>query len=565
MHQRIILLGIFLLAALMFLTGINWGLPARQSDVFLFGNHPVWTGRQIIDLAGGWDESADLGADVAMHPLAGRDKPIVLNTTDAQRAAIVRRYRLYSDQPDEMITFRSLSRMNPSHGDLDPRFYQYGGLWVYPVGALLKIASVLHLVTLRSDLTYYLDHSEQFGRFYIVARWYAAMWGLLGVGIVYAIGKEWTGQFFTGAVAATFYALMPVVVNMAHEAKPHLPGTVLTLCAILAALRYAKTGQTKWWVLAGISCGAAMGMVLTGIVSFIVLPVMTLYRRMSWLARARIALASAILGLLVFVITNPYLPYDFLFHDAALKSNLGNTSHFYTPSLSFPAISNAIRLVAAGMSLPLAAAAVAGILFLLMRRRGGRGWILAAVAILVAIPYVLLADGKPAEYGRFAMTLDVLLAIGAAAAIGSMGRAGGSRLAALVLIICTGAGGLRYVANFVAGATASSSRLKVAGILAGLNQSERVLAVSAEPAPYCLPPVNLFDWKIVLLPRGTQASAFDLGPRVVSAQAIDMPAATAPPDAVLAPMPNFPRWAAAPISWANKPFEILLWQQTAGR
>src|SRR5438067_201549 len=108
-NGRLAVLCIALLAAIFFLAGINWGLPSRSADRFLFGTRQPWTGEQITALAGGWDNSADRGADIAMHPLSGRDQPIVLNETDAQRAEIIRRYRLYSCQPDEMITFRSLS------------------------------------------------------------------------------------------------------------------------------------------------------------------------------------------------------------------------------------------------------------------------------------------------------------------------------------------------------------------------------------------------------------------------------------------------------------------------
>ena len=158
-----------------------------------------------------------------------------------------------------MITFRSLSRMKPGNGDFDPRLFQYGGLWIYPVGALLKIASMAGIVTLKSDLAYYLDHPEQFGRFYILARLYVVAWGLIGVGVVYAIGKEWTGKIFVGLWAGILFAVMPVVVNMAHEAKPHLPGVVLTLSTVLFAMRYAKTGKRRWWVLTGLACGAAAG------------------------------------------------------------------------------------------------------------------------------------------------------------------------------------------------------------------------------------------------------------------------------------------------------------------
>ena len=51
------------------------------------------------------------------------------------RARILRRYKLYSFQPDEMNTFRALAEMHPDAMQFDPRLYQYGGLWIYPVGA----------------------------------------------------------------------------------------------------------------------------------------------------------------------------------------------------------------------------------------------------------------------------------------------------------------------------------------------------------------------------------------------------------------------------------------------
>jgi Dolichyl-phosphate-mannose-protein mannosyltransferase len=536
------LAAIIALAAIMFFTGINWGLPSLDADAFLFAGRTPWTGQQIIDRAGGWDQSADRGADIAMHPLSGRDKPIVLNDTDAQRAAIVRRYRLYSNQPDEMITFRSLSGIKPAQHEFDPHFYQYGGLWVYPVGALLKIAGEFGLITLRNDLAFYLDHPDEFAKMYIIARAYSAAWGIIGVIVIFALGLEWTGKTVVGALAAALFAVMPLVVNMAHEAKPHLPGTVLTLLAVYAAMRFAKSGEKKWWWMASIACGAAFGMVLTGIVSFAVLPVMMCYRPMSWSNRSTLANAAGIVGLVVFAIFNPYLLYNLLFHRSLVQSNVGNYGNFYQPEISVEAVTNAARLLGLGMTLPLLAAAAVSVLFLLIRRKSKYGSLLAVPAILVAIQYVLLARGKPAEYGRFALTLDVMLALAVAAAVGSIGKSSGSRIAAAMLVICTGLGGVRYVANFVQDSTIDSSRRVAGEELSQLTRKARVIAVTAEPAPYCLPPVDLFDCKIVLLPRGTQAGQFDLGPHVISVKAVDGPVE--------------PWWRASPISWANKPFAI---------
>ena len=178
-RRRLALTGCLLLGAAVFLSGIDWGLPSRRVDPYLFGDHPVWTGAEIARLAPARPAGRQEGADVDVNPLGRAAVPVVVNATDAERAEIVRRYRLFTYQPDEMITLMSLSSMRPGRLQLDPKLYQYGGLWIYPVGAMLKGASLLHLVDLRAGpegVTYYLDHPEAFGRFYVVARFYVVLW-----------------------------------------------------------------------------------------------------------------------------------------------------------------------------------------------------------------------------------------------------------------------------------------------------------------------------------------------------------------------------------------------------
>src|ERR1700712_3405878 len=102
-RERAALAVVLLLAAGLFGLGIGWGLPSRAVDQYLFGDHPVWSGRQIADLAPA--DAGDSGADVDANPIANRNATVILNETDRQRAEIIRRYRLFSFQPDEMITF----------------------------------------------------------------------------------------------------------------------------------------------------------------------------------------------------------------------------------------------------------------------------------------------------------------------------------------------------------------------------------------------------------------------------------------------------------------------------
>ena len=243
------------------LPGIRWGLPSRDIDRFLFRDEPPWSGEKIYRLAKASEKfeapgSASRGADVDADPIAtsrgasspepgvpnqpsvaiDRVAPILLTGTDEDVARILLRYRLYTHQPDEMITLMALAGMRPRSFDFDPRLYQYGGLFIYPVGALLGVCDALGLIDVRGDVTYYLDHPDEFGKFYVVSRAYSAAWGLVGVIVVFAIARR-LGGVGAGWLAATLFAMLPVVVCMAHEGKPHLPGAVLMLIAVWLAMR----------------------------------------------------------------------------------------------------------------------------------------------------------------------------------------------------------------------------------------------------------------------------------------------------------------------------------------
>ncbi len=303
--------AILLLHGVVSLIGITWGLPSRKIDKYLFGDGEVWSGEKIYRLAKAEAKfDPTRGADVDVDPLNRRsDKPIPLTATEEDVAKIYLRYRLYTYQPDEMITMMALAGMRPSKLELDPRLYQYGGLFIYPIGALIKSCGLLGLIDVRGDVVFYLDHPDEFGKFYIVARAYSAAWGLIGVLVVFGIARRVAGfrapiagegsdgkiedrrskigtagsarfgllssifairhSIFArrtvaaasgsdttartgntkahraGLLAALLFTLMPVVVCMGHEGKPHLPGAVLMLLAVYFAMRCAEAGRAK--------------------------------------------------------------------------------------------------------------------------------------------------------------------------------------------------------------------------------------------------------------------------------------------------------------------------------
>lgn len=561
-------IGVLLvLAVAVFTGGLTWGLPSLDSDRFLFGRHQPWSGAEILALTEDAERDAGRGADVDRDPLHGRDRKLVLNATDEQRAEIVRRYRLFTYHPDEMVTLMALARMRPGQGDLDPGLYQYGGLWIYPIGALLKMCSIVGWVEVTPDLAHYLDRPAQFGRFYVVARLYVAAWAIAGAWAVFAVVRRLTrGSVLAACVACFCYIMMPAVVNMSHEAKPHLPGVVLMLLTVLAAMRYVRTADVFWWLLAAALAGLSVGMVLSAWPILVVVPVAVLIIRQEWRPRLRTAAWASLLAAAVYFAANPYVLLHLFDNRGLLRSNLGNTRAMFASGWSAGGVQNAMWLLAEGTAPLIAAtggiAALALLVSAAMRRTWAvrsSGWLLLAPAALVLAQFIYFAGGQSADYGRFALFVDLVLVI--------LAVVGGYYLllwrewrpeVILLLGLAAAISGSSYYAGFVSDAFRPTSRSNAAQLVeAHRLAGARTVGIVAEPAPYSVPPLNLFDWQIVLLPRDYQPQS-DASPPDLVVRAVDHLARPAEAWAVsydwelVNPVGND-----APMRWASKPFLIL--------
>jgi hypothetical protein len=564
LRERLTLILITAVGALVFFSGGGWGLPSRAYDRFLFPSGKAWSGKEIVEKGGKWTADPDRSADADANPILDRSTPVWLNQSNQQKAEILRRYRLFSAQPDEMVTFMALAGMRPSTGNFDPRMYQYGGMWIYPVGALLKLASMVGLVTVRPDLDFYLDHPEQFARFYIVARVYSGLWGLFGVWAAFHLARRFSAsRVLPGTVAACF-VFLPIVINGAHEAKPHLAGAVLVMLSALAATRYVETGVRRWWIITGVMCGMAAGMVLSAGVALIVIPLMVVLHRASWQSRIRAMVGAGLIAVGVYCLTNPYVPIHLLHNPEILKKNLGalgQAKAIVGKASEIGALANARRLITDGASIVGGVFGVIALLIAAVNRawwtRQTRGRVVAILlglpAAAVLIQFTLLAGGKPGEFGRFAILPDVALMMAGVILVASTkwGRLWPRpMMASMVLLV--GFHGMSYWAGF---AEDSSRQLTAERLQALWQRGARTLGVRAEPAPYCLPPVDVDAWKIVLLPADDkQTDVADLIVFPVDEIERNGPMPGSPYDRTFI-TGRWPWWKTR-ISWADKPFEI---------
>jgi hypothetical protein len=294
-------------------------------------------------------------------------------------------------------------------------------------------------------------------------------------------------------------------------------------------------------------------------------------RRSSW----SVLFGAVAIGMGVYAVANPYVVINLLRHREVIESNLGNSRAMYHPDLTKSGLMNAVYLTEAGTSTALAMIGAIGAVALARRaintrssvdaaavRRRATGLLLAAPALCVAAQSVAVATGKPGEFGRFLLVFDIFLMIEAVVAVATFFTRPSIRLtAASVLLASAAFPGFFYLRAFLRDTHIPTTRLMAAGAIRHHGAfGDQTLAVFADPAPYCMPPVDLFQWKIILMPPG--ASPGDgLAVAEDSVEAMDVP------------IPQRRRFEtpwiqmtleATPISWADKPFDVRsrynLWQ-----
>ncbi len=486
---------------------LTWGLPTRKLDPLLFGGDPAWRPENYeIDAALEARRHRRAGADVDLNPLAPRDGLVDLTASGAQRAEILRRYRLYSRQPDEMITFQALQRMNPRAGDFDPRLYQYGGAYIYGVGAALGAAGVLGAIELTSDAGRYLANPDAFGRFYVVARGLSLLMGAVALAGVYELGRRTAGRAggWAGLIAA---ATMPVLISGMLEAKPHVPSAAMLVWAAVFALDYHAGGRRRDALKLGLAGGLAAGLVLTGVAAALyglaLLVAAPAARRQQ---TARHVILSGAVAALVYAATNPFFLYNALFERSALASNMGNSLAMYAEQVrrAGEGTVRVAQLAAEGAGPLVLLCGLTGLL-VLARRRPRETCIAAAAGGGLTLLAVFLAAGKPAEFARFLVAPALLLASATAGLLAAGPGQGTWRPVAVAcggLVLLLGSRCWVYLGAFVTDRGLEHEPRYLAGwFLAEHRAPDESIGVVQEPAPYAVPPLDFTRARVVLLPR----------------------------------------------------------------
>ncbi|MBI4865115.1 MAG: hypothetical protein HY815_33380 [Candidatus Riflebacteria bacterium] len=242
------------------LLGLRWGLPSEERTRLLL---PADRGRAIEQvIAQATTDTAEKLRTALVMPLAAGgpfDAGRTLAEDPVAHARVVRRFLTFSCDWDENTIVRALAFMRPGQLDFNPRTFQYGGLAIYPVGALIRLAMTLGLLPTRMDMPTFLADPEHPARLYLVGRLWMLVLTIVGLWAVWWAATQAHGPEI-GLLSGILFALATPVNAWLVLLKPHLPAVgfvALSYGFASRALILGRPGQLVPAALAS-ACAASL-------------------------------------------------------------------------------------------------------------------------------------------------------------------------------------------------------------------------------------------------------------------------------------------------------------------
>lgn len=491
------LLAVLAAGTLSGLWGIGWGLPGPRR-LRAFPESVAADPATAQKLADGW---ARLYAGIRRsHDERQKEEPVTYlqgfldippgwTWPPDPLVNSLRSFLLQSVSPDEKKSFIILSQMRPWKLDFKPLYIQYGGAFIYPLGAYLKALSWTGAVTLVPDMRHYLAHPEDMGRLYLAGRILILLVHLGTLALLFDLGRRLSG-WPTGLAAALVFALCPLAVLATHIIKPHSYAAFFALLAIRWML-LAEPGRRREYVLCGAAAGLAAGANLT-LAPLLGLPVLAaLLGPRKDAAAARSAAWGVGAGLIVCLGLNPYLLFSY--KDFAWETQV------YAPPV-FSAGLGRFRAMAAttagGLGPLLAALAFAGALSAPFRKgRRALALVFWGPTALLWLRFSVFAEdpGSLRLYYSFA-ALACLLGVDLLA---SAPRA--VRLAALAFVLVdTAPRGAVYLENMRLDSGPRSTRAQAADWIEASVPAGSTIGLVRFPDPFSTPPFRYDRYRLAL-------------------------------------------------------------------
>lgn len=285
--QRIATLIVFTLLFVWLILGITWGLMSNYRKSLIEGGitdkekfytdmthereerfkkgkdiFSRWVKENMEDLKGGYNARPkydkfyyDYSKNENMQKFLGHVRPFYIRTY----------------HQDEQQVFQTLANMNPSNFDFDPKHYLYGGSFIYPIGAYLKICEIFKLIKLKPDLNHYFRNPDDMRSMYIASRMFIVFSIFLQALLIYIFSAKYAPKPIALLLSVIFVLLPPVTANK-NLIKPHVFAPLFNIAAIMIFFKFAELNKISKKIIFFIGClfGASGGaLILNGLAGII--------------------------------------------------------------------------------------------------------------------------------------------------------------------------------------------------------------------------------------------------------------------------------------------------------
>ncbi len=512
------LIAIVMASLLYASAGIQWGLPSSTRAALVFPDGGAE--RLFKTMIESRDEIYRHSGGSALGRTGGQESPIMasmsigasgnvlLPRTDLVTAQCARPYFLRTSSTDEQMTIAALSGMKPLRGDFNPRLFQYGGLYLYGMGGMFGLAHVTGIITLTSDLAWYLARPERMGAVFLAGR-LVNLFFLAGTLILLWRGACVLYSRRAGYFSLLFLAFSPGLIFQAHIMKPYMAGTFFAALALYYSAKAVADGRGKSILLSAAAAGLSMAaMPLYGFSILLPLCAALLFRVVP--LRKIVFIPLIFTG--VFLLCNPYWLLDF---SRGFQEMLG-TRNMYRATQDLSSIAYFMaRQFPQNFSYSFTLFLGAGIVYSVLTRRRRELFLLVCALVPLAVFAKLLSGYAASPHAsRFLLPWVLILTLPAAGMLDGLcvSLRGIARSAVLsgtaLLSIITVTHTAGYAVNFLADSGAGSTRMNAGRFMNDTILPGSVIGIPALPEPALTPPFAFSRYRLEIV-RDPAASAAD--------------------------------------------------------
>lgn len=299
------------------------------------------------------------------------------------------RYKLYSIEADEVVSIIALAHIKPGRLQFNPGFYEYGGAYLYPLGAWYFALSKLGLIHV-APFEQMLKDPQAMDRVWIAGRAFIlAAFALSALLLFLALAEIAPAGVALAALA--IYLLCPASIMLSQVVKPHWYALLWVNGALLVMVRAFKRDRLP---LAGeLSLAVCLGLAVGSALTFAVFAILIWGALVTLAARGTIRLTPLVrvplLALVVFAIANPYYILDW----HAVQAERVAAATWFSPAMTPRVLATLIKTsLFAGYGVALIA--VGGAVAVWRLIAGPLPARLSAVAILVPVVVVAALTAK---------------------------------------------------------------------------------------------------------------------------------------------------------------------------